>query len=703
MNGPGLSVKEVLQFFAVERPLLSTKLKRLPLRGMLGNGLRVVMGAVAAFGGSISVETRGHRLTLGVDRTTGKTDLLQNEAVERRAGLVVCLNLSAIGCSDNILAQSSIRIAGYGKPYRGHSSSWWYGVSDLERLFHCVTPEDTSVTDVCRDLGLDHHDDRVARSLPRLEIAKLLRELQKKEKPIDPKLLGSIGQNLLPNWPGYSIKTGTYQAQSGAHIPYIVEAWVECTRAETKGQGSAAVKIYINRSCTLAPMTGASYSRLLRLQGCGIDRQIDGPGTGNYTIVISVISPFVQLATDGKEPELKPFGEAIANVVGKACGQAHRAMERPNKECTLKEAAWAYMKTAYLSASGNGHYPATARQVMYAARPKVLERTGRDTFGDSYFIQDLIRPYLAEHPEETANWDVVFDARGHFTEPHTTKEVALGTIAVREYLDEAVEIGDAVRLEENTMYPTVGPENRFSAVLFIEKEGFDSLLAAAQIAQRFDIAIMSTKGMSVAAARRLIDGLSARGVKILVAHDFDVTGFKIFGTLGTDSKVYTFENEIEIIDIGLSLHDVRRLQLIDEPVEIKGERESHAETLSRHGASPEEIEFLLGDENDDDPKPRRVELNMMTAPVFIKFLEDKFAEHGVKKIVPDVTVLEAHARRIIEQQIAQKILEQAMPDIQSQSAAKTLPSNLEKRVKARLKKSPELSWDMALAEIIRET
>jgi hypothetical protein len=151
------------------------------------------------------------------------------------------------------------------------------------------------------------------------------------------------------------------------------------------------------------------------------------------------------------------------------------------------------------------------------------------------------------------------------------------------------------------------------------------------------------------------------------------------------------------------LHDVRRLQLIDEPVEIKGERESHAETLSRHGASPEEIEFLLGDENDDDPKPRRVELNMMTAPVFIKFLEDKFAEHGVKKIVPDVTVLEAHARRIIEQQIAQKILEQAMPDIQSQSAAKTLPSNLEKRVKARLKKSPELSWDMALAEIIRET
>jgi hypothetical protein len=42
----------VPRLFAVNRPLLSSKLKRLPLRGMLGHGLRVVMGAVAAFDGS---------------------------------------------------------------------------------------------------------------------------------------------------------------------------------------------------------------------------------------------------------------------------------------------------------------------------------------------------------------------------------------------------------------------------------------------------------------------------------------------------------------------------------------------------------------------------------------------------------------------------------------------------------------------------
>ncbi|MBV8524304.1 MAG: hypothetical protein JOY71_19615 [Acetobacteraceae bacterium] len=51
----------------MNRPLLSSKQRRYPLRGMLGNGLRVVMGAVVAFDGSLTVETKGHRLALAVD------------------------------------------------------------------------------------------------------------------------------------------------------------------------------------------------------------------------------------------------------------------------------------------------------------------------------------------------------------------------------------------------------------------------------------------------------------------------------------------------------------------------------------------------------------------------------------------------------------------------------------------------------------
>ena len=42
-TGPGIDPDDVPRLFCVNRPLLSSKLKRMPTRGMLGNGLRVVM------------------------------------------------------------------------------------------------------------------------------------------------------------------------------------------------------------------------------------------------------------------------------------------------------------------------------------------------------------------------------------------------------------------------------------------------------------------------------------------------------------------------------------------------------------------------------------------------------------------------------------------------------------------------------------
>ena len=75
-DGPGIDAALVPTLFAVNRPLLSSKLKRLPTRGMLGNGLRVVMGAVAALGGKIWVTSRGARFELATDAVTGKTEIV---------------------------------------------------------------------------------------------------------------------------------------------------------------------------------------------------------------------------------------------------------------------------------------------------------------------------------------------------------------------------------------------------------------------------------------------------------------------------------------------------------------------------------------------------------------------------------------------------------------------------------------------------
>jgi hypothetical protein len=170
---------------------------------------------------------------------------------------------------------------------------------------------------------------------------------------------------------------------------------------------------------------------------------------------------------------------------------------------------------------------------MYAARPEILAITGKDHLDDRYFTQTLLPDYLNDYPEKCASWDIVWDARGHFAEPHTGLEFGLGTLEVRDYLGLRARRHDAITVDSSVLYPTSGPENRYNTILFIEKEGFAPLFAAEYVAERYDLAIMSTKGMSVTAARMLLDHLAARGIeKVLVLHDFDVSGFSIFGTLG---------------------------------------------------------------------------------------------------------------------------------------------------------------------------
>ena len=249
-DGPGIDPAEVPRLFAVGRPLRSSKLVRLPLRGMLGNGLRVVAGAVAATEGSLVVETRGRRLTLAVCRETGRTTVTSGGPVPPRPGVTVRLSLGPGSPADGSLARASIAVARCGQGYAGPSSPWWYGAKDLHRLFAQVTPADTTVGALCRSLGLALDDDRPARTLGRDEAEAVLARLRAGAEPISPERLGFIGKEYRPDWPGYARKTGTTTTQAGARIPYVVEAWAVCSRPAQKGQGQVRISLLVNRSMT---------------------------------------------------------------------------------------------------------------------------------------------------------------------------------------------------------------------------------------------------------------------------------------------------------------------------------------------------------------------------------------------------------------------------------------------------------------------
>ena len=449
----------------------------------------------------------------------------------------------------------------------------------------------------------------------------------------------------------------------------------------------------MRRTPSAATILATSFSAGLVVQGCGLERAVSGPHTADYRITVGVISPHIELATDGKEPALAPYSEAIAMVLRKACSAAYRAMGKPPGGMSIKDAAWQVMADAYHTASGGGRLPANARQMMYAARKRILELTGRTKLDDRYFTQTLLPDYVEQHPEATSTWDVVFDDRGNFIEPHTDRNVPLGTVEVRQYLGERPTPQAPVALDAGSLSPTTGPENRYSAILFVEKEGFNALLAQARIAERFDIAIMSTKGMSTTAARLLLDRLAPRIDKVLVAHDFDVSGFSIFGTLGSDGRRYRFRNDVHIVDLGLRLSDVEALGLDSEPVETSGDWAARAATLAAHGASTTEIGFL---------RHRRVELNAMPADVFVRFLERKLAEHGIGKVVPGNDVLEQHARHVLTRALTNKALDAIRAKAEEDAASIELPSDLHRQVVAALERQPDIPWDLAVADIARK-
>jgi hypothetical protein len=262
---------------------------------------------------------------------------------------------------------------------------------------------------------------------------------------------------------------------------------------------------------------------------------------------------------------------------------------------SFKDAAAEIMREAYLKVSGNGRLPANARQIMYAARPHIQERTGRK-LNDQYFTQTLLPDYLNEND---VDWDVVYDARGHFSEPHDDgkNSFGIGTIEVRTYLRNCRQPSVVDAGFSQGKVETKGPSGSFGAVLFIEKEGFDPILESAGIAEKFDIAIMSTKGMSVTAARALADEMCSKyDIPLLILRDFDKAGFSIAGTLQRDTRRYEFKNSFQVIELGLSLTDVEAMGLEPEyQHHPKGRRDVLEGNLRTNGASEAEIAFMFRD------------------------------------------------------------------------------------------------------------
>jgi DNA topoisomerase VI subunit B len=427
------------------------------------------------------------------------------------------------------------------------------------------------------------------------------------------------------------------------------------------------------------------------------------------TIIVHIARPRFDFTDRGKT-RLK-LGESLNDdlnvsfrIVGKEWKRAKRQADRqdrisesrlrrmryrPNHE-SIRDVAFEVMEAAYMKASGDRRYPANARQIHYAARPWILERTGNDKLNSSYFTQTLLKDYLDDY-SPSPPWDVVWDARGHFTEPHTGDVIGLGGLEVRNYISSFTngEIDETPAIGSMSLIRTSGPHLRYGSVLFIEKEGFGPLLEAAHISEKYDMANTSTKGMPVAALSDLISNLKRYGIKIYAVHDFDKSGFSILSTLKKGARGSTGSGDI--VDLGFRLQDISGLERED----VHYDSDPRLNLLS-NGATQDEMKILCQGRWYGE----RVELNAMTSDQFIEWLERKLTEHGVKKVIPNQETLEAAYRRAVFLKKLQEWVFTFRTAERERGERIEVPKNLSTRIEEAFAKRTSASWDEVIWNLV---
>ena len=275
----------------------------------------------------------------------------------------------------------------------------------------------------------------------------------------------------------------------------------------------------------------------------------------------------------------------------------------------------------------------------------------------------------------------------------------LGTLEVRAYLGSQKSV--YLPPDQAGGWKTTGAEDRYGAVLFVEKEGFLPLFRKVKLAERYDLAIMSTKGVSTTAARTLIDRLVGAKVPVFCIRDFDVSGFTIAGTLRRGTRRYSWRSK-GAIDLGLRLEDIQKYALESEDVYYRGAngrtliddqsiRLKIRDQLKTNGATKEELEFLLH---------HRVELNAFASDQLVEWIEEKLVEHGVEKVVPEEETLTKAVRGFARDLIAKRYLDTFAADIDREVDAAALAlTGLAPAVSKMLEEDPALPWDKALAQI----
>ncbi|MCY9763191.1 ATP-binding protein [Paenibacillus alvei] len=677
--GDGIDPEWLQEYFSINRPMISSKLLRLPSRGALGNGLRVVTGAVIATGGGLTVTTRGEVYKIiPLDDGTSVKELI---GVSEHMGTSVLVQLG-MSISESTLRWGNLAItfSKQGTMYTGKSSPYWYTSEAFFELINaanmtleqfiplfCGSKKSTEIIQCLQNYYGVHWIRTNDFSFKDAE--SLLECMREYIKVPASKALGEVGDCFTDA--EHCKKTGTFMINSErghceAQIPIVVEAWASIKKGDNK---RSSLTICVNKSPVTADVNVYTKQASTTMWGGGLHIEVKSRPADFY---VNIITPYMPITSDGKAPDFRPMSDEIELAIKRAVSKARKANQdeltggRNERQIVLDNLPAAIAKT-----SGNGSFIFSQRQLYYAIRPYIMDAFDGKQPNYTYFCQ-IITDY------ETIYGDIpgmYRDPRGTLYHPHTGEEIPLGTIAVQDYNR---------------------PKWTFNKIIFIEKEGYFASLRDVGFPEKYDCALLSSKGYASRAVKDLFDllGETDEEIQFFCVHDADAAGTKIFETLQEATNARP-GRKVKVINLGLDPEEACEMGLQIETFDSE-RRRPVANYVSYYWS--------------DWLQSNRVELNAMSTPHFIEWLESKMEEHGVGKVIPTDDVLtkalEESTEQLIRSQVMNEILQQndferlVQQELShSKEIIEHVKKDLRRKVSTKLELKPLNRWDAPINEM----
>ena len=748
------SPEELAHRFSIAKGMVSSKQWRKPTRGCVGNGLRVIVGAVVSGGGRIIVKTRNREVTLRprLDGTTAVDSVIPIDW-PTGASITIEIDRRYPGSDDSLeWARRAIALAQQSGPaFNRKPLPAWYDVDHLAlNMLAAIGPSGTlawfvSQLDRCtsREIGQEvtgrFGKGRLCRDVSKEEAAQLLRLLQwRTTSPFKPRQLGLMGADAWVHeqlTDGYVYEEGSFvtgRSEPHATIPFLVEAWAAtCQTPDSRDDDDVypvdvvSSGFTINRSPAIVDSFSSrnGRSRLANLRLGSEFIRLDIP-QGAFDFAVNITTPFIPILGDNKTPYLEAFREQIKRAVERAItraarnnppvlvasrkdnGEANEEEDEEKPERIFQRSAILQVLPEAIERSGDGGYEFSQRSLYY--RVRILIKAIITAEPNYNYFCSVLTGYENDNGEIEK---LIRDTRGVYVEPHGGELTQMGTVTVAAYSR---------------------PPWSYSNILFLEKEDLVSALRQSGFLDRWDCFALSSKGFSSRAARDLIDKIGTSGkeepTKFFCVHDADASGSLISQTLTRATKARG-ARLVEVIDLGLFPWAALSVGLLRERAERKS---SKRRPVADYIKARDRANNASGNPNNERNweswlQDWRVELNAMTTAEFVAWVEREFKKHAAAKVIPSEQVALESVSQSIEASLSSAAndevreerreeleeLEQQLADLENEiaeEAAKRTEERLKEikpptgtevveEIKAWLKRQPASHWCASIYDV----